>query len=236
MGVQKNDLEVVKEGSWENIDAQQGHVAVLVPFFQELSVNESLICALSLALGKMPAERGPFDNIVVQQLEGKLAKRVSELDEQLVSATTELADKTTGVQEAQEAAKAAKETYRVCTENLGAAKVEREELQIAFDDTQRAVDEHPNMVKQAALHLSTERPKLGHLSEVVRALAFLWTRGAPQGTPQGETGETGESSELLGAGDGHAELSALSELSSENDTKMMVESPPAAVSMLAAGA
>merc|ERR1719316_2479031 len=70
--VQQGSYEVMRDGNWEAPKDQKRHIAVLKPFFGEIGVEQSLITALSAALGKKPAERGEFDAMVMQQLEERV--------------------------------------------------------------------------------------------------------------------------------------------------------------------
>jgi len=174
--MQNEHLEMLKDGQCENVRDQRSHLSALTPFFKKLSVDASLITAMPSALGKKPAERGSFDNMVVQQIEETLTKHLSSLDEKLASTEAVVAEKTA-------TAEATSVTLEGCTEKQSAsattvsdAQQELKALKVALKEKMQDVEEQEHNLAKVNSELSVVEFQLHQVHEVKGFLTSLRER------------------------------------------------------------
>ena len=116
------------------------HIDILAPLVKRVKLDESLATALPSSLTKKPAERGPFDRTVVEQLELGLQAKITEFINFVDAADTRAAAHVAAVDGARCAYEATKErqqhaaselatavaTQRVLASTLANAKAEAE--------------------------------------------------------------------------------------------------------------
>merc|ERR1719191_2067992 len=88
----------------------------------KLAVDCSLLSAIGSALEKTPGERGPFDSMVVDNVEDHLKKNIAKLDDFLTSFEAMKAEKVAAVDAAQAKLDAAAAHETSCEEALATAK------------------------------------------------------------------------------------------------------------------
>merc|ERR1719160_1853223 len=76
--IQEDNLRPMKEGS-----GKRQNLSPLKTLFKKLCSDASMLNALPLALGRKPADRGQFDVMVVEYLEGTIAKHIASLGEKI---------------------------------------------------------------------------------------------------------------------------------------------------------
>jgi chromosome segregation ATPase len=133
----KENFEPLKSGDWETGQSKY-HIDILVPLVNKIKLDESLATALPSSLTKKPAERGPFDRTVIEQLELALQSKIAEFTKFVHEADSRSTAQTAAVDAAQRAHEAAKEhqqqtaaelatstsCQRELSANLAAAKTE----------------------------------------------------------------------------------------------------------------
>lgn len=97
--------------------AATGHYKALQPFIAKLTVEESLISPLPGICSKASADRGPFDTMVLKQLEKSILDQFAQLETTIAQETPAAADRDAAVTAAQEAHNVAvKEQHQAVTE------------------------------------------------------------------------------------------------------------------------
>mmetsp|Transcript_95408 Transcript_95408/g.270065 ORF Transcript_95408/g.270065 Transcript_95408/m.270065 type:complete len:387 (-) Transcript_95408:153-1313(-) len=77
--VVQTSLSKLAAGDWESASDAEAHLAEVAVMAGKVELQESLAASFRTALGKKPAERGPFDSIAVQEVEKALKAEVSRL-------------------------------------------------------------------------------------------------------------------------------------------------------------
>merc|ERR1712093_426381 len=116
--------------------------------------------------------------MVVEYLEGTLAKHISSLDEKITAVVAEISEKTAAEGAAREVLEAAKERQQASLEAVAVAQAELKTLQTALQHAKRAVKVHESTVSQAGADLLTAESKLSQFKEILTDLADLQDRVA----------------------------------------------------------
>lgn len=143
--VKQGNYEVMRDGNWDTPKDQKRHLVALKPFFGRIRVEESLVTALSSALGKKPAERGEFDVEVVQQLEDRVASGLSSLEEKVAAASAEASERKDLSIASTAVLEVAKEKKQVAVEAVETAKEELVTLEIALADAQKVLKDRKKL-------------------------------------------------------------------------------------------
>merc|ERR1712078_388796 len=83
-------MGLLLDGSIESAKDQKKHFSILTPLLKKLGADVSLVGSFSSALGKKPAGRGEFDNMVVQQIGDFLAAQIVTAEKNLDDAVAAL--------------------------------------------------------------------------------------------------------------------------------------------------
>ena len=78
--VVENQFNVLRDTDLDPEKTNQ-HLAKLMPFINKIGVYESLISDMSKGVAKKLGARGPFDIVVMQELEKSLATHIASIDE-----------------------------------------------------------------------------------------------------------------------------------------------------------
>merc|ERR1712048_324777 len=111
------DLKAVVEG--ELADA---HYKSLEPFFGDLILDDSLKTALPITCVKPKAERGHFDNMVIDELQKCFSKKAAELSQTVAEAIPRKAERDAAVEAAETHVKGAQDLEHTAAEELASAK------------------------------------------------------------------------------------------------------------------
>lgn len=95
----------LKDGTWE---AAQVHISALLPLAKRIDLDASLVSAMPSSCTKKPEERGPFDQMVITQLEETLLAKVASLTEQVEAAGPEGVTRAAAAEAALEALESSK--------------------------------------------------------------------------------------------------------------------------------
>jgi len=93
------DLKAIVAGEIAAADASV-HFEALAPFFRDLSLDDSLKTAMPITCVKPKAERGAFDNMVIEQLEKTFSSKASELLQKVEEAAPKKAERDAAVEAA----------------------------------------------------------------------------------------------------------------------------------------
>jgi len=93
------DLKAIVAGELTIADAS-AHYDALAPFFGDLRLDDSLKTAMPITCVKPKAERGAFDNMVIEQLEKTFSNKASELLQRVEEAAPKKAERDAAVEAA----------------------------------------------------------------------------------------------------------------------------------------
>jgi len=93
----EKDLKVIVAGECAAADAS-AHYEALAPFFGDLRLDDSLKTAMPITCVKPKAERGAFDNMVIEQLEKTFSNKASELLQKVEEAAPKKAERDAAVE------------------------------------------------------------------------------------------------------------------------------------------
>jgi hypothetical protein len=141
------DFAKLRDGDWEVAQAKHHYDAVLA-IVPKISLDQSLLTAMQGTMMKKPGDRGPFDEMVVQQLATSLGAKVAELAALLESGAPASAARASAVEAAKAALDAAKAAQQ---EGAGALKVaqdkQRQKLELMEAAKQKVADCEPNRLQ-----------------------------------------------------------------------------------------
>lgn len=170
---------VLKEGSWEGDIAPKDHVKPLQSFFRSLKADASMVAALPVGLGRKPAERSEFDNMVVSELEKKMEDKLSTLAEQVKTNDEAIAVKKAEKEAAESAVADAKATQRCSAEALLALKAEQKQCTAALSEKKQAVIEHEYEVQTLEADYNERKIGLEAHQKILSDLNELLERCTP---------------------------------------------------------
>lgn len=110
------------------------HAVALASLTEELRLDDTLRTALPKSCSKAKAERGFFDNMVLEELQKVIVARISEINVKIGEETPGVTDRALHLEEAEKDAQRCLEHQRHCTELLAAAQDEQS-LAIKEKDT-----------------------------------------------------------------------------------------------------
>jgi hypothetical protein len=119
----------------------------LMKLLAEHNFNESMLTALPGALANTPDQRGPFDALVIQELNEEVAKRLDSMKATIASGEKAKADRAAAVSQAAAAVKAAKGKLISDAKAFEAAKAEETSVDEALQAINEAITEAKNKMK-----------------------------------------------------------------------------------------
>lgn len=130
-------LKAIADGVW---DAQQGHpFKSLQPILEDLDVDESLMTALPAVCLKGPTSRGPFDNMVLQQLDEILKEKAGELARTLQEGAPGMAERKAATEAAQAEFTAVVELQAQVTDEMSAAMTSQKAADVGLASAKDAL-------------------------------------------------------------------------------------------------
>jgi len=146
--VQSSDLAALKDGTAADVAKA---VKAVTDVGEELGLEAQLISSATIALKKMPDQRGSFDGIVVTQVNEQLGTAIETLVEQLDNGEAAKAERAAKVEACKQRVDAATAHGEVCQEQLKAAKAALKEAEVARKAAEKAVkDFGPEMQEATA--------------------------------------------------------------------------------------
>jgi vacuolar-type H+-ATPase subunit I/STV1 len=121
----------------------------LMKLLTDHEFNESMLTALPGAVAKTPDQRGPFDTLVVQELNDEVAKRLDAMKATISGGAKDKADRAAVVSKAEAAVKAAKEKLISDAKTFEAVKAEETSVDEALEVINEAITEAKNTAKNA---------------------------------------------------------------------------------------
>lgn len=177
-------FEKLKTGTWEDAMEKKSVLSQLSLVLKKFDVDQSLRSAAPSAMSKNPADRGDFDNMVVDQIQESLKARVESLAADVSNGETLKSAKVTEQTEAQETL----DTSTATVEANKAAVVSAEEKIVELEATltQAKVDlkEQSKIVGDVDVKTFYEQSHLENFKEALQALEFLRERTSTP--PEGE--------------------------------------------------
>jgi hypothetical protein len=151
------DLAAVTAGNAEGGPAAEEHVGKVMALAAKLQFEASLLEAMPSSLGKKPDLRGPFDNMVLQQLGDRFNKRVSELATALAAEAPASGARAAAVGSAEGALKSAKEAMDGAAAALAAAESKLVEANTAKEAADSAVADYEPTYAKAEGEMKAKR-------------------------------------------------------------------------------
>lgn len=170
---------VLKEGTWEGESVPKEHVKALQSFFRKIRADTSMVAALPLALGRRPADRSEFDELVVGELEKMLESKLLTLTQKISNNESELVAKKGEKESAESALAAAKAQQRLSAEALLVLKSEQKQSSAELTKKQQAVVEHEFEVQAVQADQHERKVGLEAHQGVFSVLNELIERTAP---------------------------------------------------------
>jgi hypothetical protein len=124
------------------MDAAEGpHFTALEPFLQKLELEGSLLTALPGTCEKAKDARGTFDNVVLEELEKALSKKIATLSDAIMAGTPAAAERDAAVKQAEAEHIATKEALSEAQAKLAAAQALEAEREADLTKATQAVNE-----------------------------------------------------------------------------------------------
>jgi len=136
----KQEKRALSEVDFEGEESAQ-HYKVIEPLIANLNLDESLRLALPSTCQKKPCDRGPFDTIVMVQLDKELQMRIEALLKLIDACVSAAPEHAAAVQAAEKDLRAAKETKETAQQDLQDAKAKRMEAYDFLTSSRKAVAE-----------------------------------------------------------------------------------------------
>merc|ERR1712048_819661 len=111
------DLKAIVAGEFAAANAS-AHYEALAPFFSDLRLDDSLKTAMPITCVKPQAERGAFDNMVIEQLEKTFSNKASELRQKFEEAAPKKIECDAAVEAADAYVNETKALHHEATEEL----------------------------------------------------------------------------------------------------------------------
>jgi len=181
----ETELKSLKESTVEDAKEKKALLSVVNAALQKIGVDKALIQAAAPALTKAASTRGPFDNTVVEQVEGALQARVTSLDEDINNGDTVKASKVAAQTAAQEALTAAQTKVAEDQTKVTEAAARTKESKAALKDAKDALKEQEKVVSGLEVKAFYQETYLTNFTEAIAALKFLEDRMSTE--PEAET-------------------------------------------------
>jgi len=137
----KDDIQFLKdEEGFQAEQAAQRLEASLAPIAQRLGLEASLALALPAVCSRPPAERGPFDQKVLEQLEASIGGRLAELEGELQASASATGEHAAAITVAQDRVQAAEEERRVAAAEREEAEAQRGQLAASLTEAEAAAE------------------------------------------------------------------------------------------------
>eukprot|EP00929_Paragymnodinium_shiwhaense_P057442 TRINITY_DN2874_c0_g1_i1.p1 TRINITY_DN2874_c0_g1~~TRINITY_DN2874_c0_g1_i1.p1 ORF type:complete len:394 (+),score=147.03 TRINITY_DN2874_c0_g1_i1:71-1252(+) len=131
------NLPALRDSNWEAIQAKV-HIEAMMPVAKRLKLDASLLSAMPSSLIKEPNQRGPFDQMVIQQLEEVLNSKAVTLGQQIEAEGPAAQDRAAAVEAAQKAAEEAKVRQQQAASAVFEAQAVVKDLNAALDEAKAA--------------------------------------------------------------------------------------------------
>mmetsp|Transcript_71698 Transcript_71698/g.201132 ORF Transcript_71698/g.201132 Transcript_71698/m.201132 type:complete len:398 (-) Transcript_71698:125-1318(-) len=172
---QASYLQPLKEGDQDEAK-KRDLLEVLRPF----QVDSSILAALPNAIGKPPSQRGPFDTMVLVQLEADLAKRAEALEAELRSGGEAVSAAEAAERAAAAALAEAQQRQLESAQDFKAATAERDRAKAAFDAASGELCAvYPEMRRRTKDRVNTEKRLEGFREGPLAAFVELRDRSKP---------------------------------------------------------
>jgi len=139
-----SSLRALQSGDCDEKEARQ-ILKGFLPLVKTLDLEESLLMALPTTCAKKPSQRGNFDRLVIQQLEGVLTEKVTTMSQEIKKreqACQSIADK---VNDARQVRTAAQEAQKAASVRLVEAKKKQSSAGSAVEASRKAIaDSQPS--------------------------------------------------------------------------------------------
>merc|ERR1712187_30565 len=133
------DLKAIVSGEFGETGAE-AHYKTLEPVFCDLILDDSLKTAMPLTCVKPAAERGAFDNMVIEQLEKKFGDKATELSKMLDEAAPKKAERDAAAEAAEVRVKDVQAAKQAAVEELASAKASVKDASDAVTKAQVNLD------------------------------------------------------------------------------------------------
>jgi len=164
------NLPSLKEGQWA-ADTAQGQIDGIMPLAKKLKLDASLVSAMPSSLIKAPADRGPFDQMVIQQLEEVLQAKSISLAEQIEAEGPAVKERAAAVEQAQKAADEAKLRQQQAASAVFEAQAVVKDLQTALGEAKAEKESYGPKFK-AATQVRDSKTKELEVFETVSLVCF----------------------------------------------------------------
>jgi len=121
-------------------DTNNQHYDLLLPLVSKIGLDESLLTALPSSAAKVPSARGPFDHMVIQQLEQSLSEHIARLREAVEAAAPAAEERSAAVEVAKTALAEVRVAETAAEGELTLARTAREEMSERVTTAKEAVD------------------------------------------------------------------------------------------------
>lgn len=132
-------FEPLKTGNWQTGQSKL-HIDVIIPIMKRIMLDESLATALPSSCTKLPAERGAFDKMVLEQLESSMQAKIIVLAQEHDEAGPASAERAAAVAAAERDFSAAKEQQQGAAAKLAAANDALRNQQAVVEHATAAVE------------------------------------------------------------------------------------------------
>eukprot|EP00930_Biecheleria_cincta_P084828 TRINITY_DN74262_c0_g1_i1.p1 TRINITY_DN74262_c0_g1~~TRINITY_DN74262_c0_g1_i1.p1 ORF type:complete len:407 (-),score=151.58 TRINITY_DN74262_c0_g1_i1:67-1191(-) len=150
-----------------------------------VQVEDSLLEAMELPLGKKPEQRGRFDAVILEQLDLHLSEKDAAFEAKLKEEAPAREERASAVKAAQEAHDSAKAASEAALEELKAAKAAEVAAKAAAADAHRSAKSLASELAEAAHQLDSARQRLEEFrSGPLASFKDLLERSAPQPEPE----------------------------------------------------
>jgi len=131
-------VKPLTEGGLSEDQAKEA-VASLTAVLKKFDFDQSMIMSIPTSLSKEPAVRGPFDTMVVAQLDEEVGKRVAALDATLKEGEPSKAERAAALASAEATLVSAKEAQLASAESFQAAQKAEKDASAALDAAKKAL-------------------------------------------------------------------------------------------------
>lgn len=157
-------VKPLADGNYEQVDVEKG-MSELLAVLAKFEFDKSMETALPTALGKPPAERGQFDEMVVVQLTQEMTTRIQALSKLLDEGEPAKAERSAAVEAAKQELAAASERQMESADVFSAAKRAQELCERALDSARQALKDFGPETKKRVKALEAENKRLAKFHE-----------------------------------------------------------------------
>eukprot|EP00747_Dinoflagellata_sp_TGD_P136987 gnl/TRDRNA2_/TRDRNA2_175617_c0_seq1.p1 gnl/TRDRNA2_/TRDRNA2_175617_c0~~gnl/TRDRNA2_/TRDRNA2_175617_c0_seq1.p1 ORF type:complete len:378 (+),score=142.47 gnl/TRDRNA2_/TRDRNA2_175617_c0_seq1:91-1224(+) len=140
----------LKAGTWDSDEEAKHHLSILKPIVAKMDMEESLLTSLPTACLKPTSERGPFDNMVFDELEKILNSRLEELKSKVAAGEPEAKERQKHVDAAEAGVQDAKAGVQASAADMNAAQAEESELEAALKAAEKELEAFAPNYKKAS--------------------------------------------------------------------------------------